>query len=162
MNDKIDTLHPINDLQTNIYPNIVSDNIPDGAVTESKIADGSIINSKIKESSISADKLIYDNTYDVEGITTETLSVEDSSTLGGKVTMNSDLIVKGTAYLTSPSITGFASVSGLSSPANMTISGKSGIEFIIGSNTLALPNDKEGTLALKEDILINASDVVIE
>ena len=160
MSDKIDTLHPKDDLETNIYPNIVSDNIPSGAITTDKIADGAVTGAKIASATITNDNLVYDNTYIVEGVTTETLYVEDTSTIGGKVTMKSDLIVNGTAYLTSPSITGFASVSGLASPANMTISGKDGIEFIVGSYTIALPN-KEGTIALKEDILINATDVEI-
>lgn len=37
MADKIDTLHPKNDLDTNLYPNIKSDNIPDKAITPEKL-----------------------------------------------------------------------------------------------------------------------------
>lgn len=161
MANKIDTLHPKDDLETNIYPNIVSDNIPSNAITTDKIADGAVTGAKIASDTITNDNLVYDNTYDVEGVQTETLFVEDTATIDGKATLKSDLIVNGTAYLTSPSITGFASVSGLASPASMTISGKDGIELIVGSNIMALPTNKAGTIALKEDILINATDVEI-
>lgn len=42
MSDKITTLHPYDDDSTNVYPNIKSENIPDGSVTESKL-DPSIV-----------------------------------------------------------------------------------------------------------------------
>lgn len=36
--DIIDTLHPQNDLETSLYPNIVAQNIPTGAVSKDKLA----------------------------------------------------------------------------------------------------------------------------
>ena len=47
--DKISTLHPKGDLTTNIYPNIVADNIPSGAITADKIASKTITNSELAD-----------------------------------------------------------------------------------------------------------------
>lgn len=47
MANKITTLHPSGDLNTNVYPNILSDNIPNNAITQAKITDGAISQSKM-------------------------------------------------------------------------------------------------------------------
>ena len=47
--DKISTLHPKGDLTTNIYPNIVADNIPNGAITADKIASKTITDSELAD-----------------------------------------------------------------------------------------------------------------
>lgn len=47
MSNKITTLHPSGDLNTNVYPNILSDNIPSNAITQAKINDGAISTSKM-------------------------------------------------------------------------------------------------------------------
>ena len=183
MANKIDTLHPKDDLETNIYPNIVSDNIPSNAITTDKIKDGSVTNNKLDDGCVTNDK-IKDDTILGSKINTNTnitcntleatniigtqmigqyvqadiqlqanndLNVLGSSTLKGKVIANGDLIVNGTAYFTSPSITGVASVSGLKSPANMAISAVTDIDFIIGDYTISVPK-ASGTIALKSEV----------
>ena len=183
MANKIDTLHPKDDLETNIYPNIVSDNIPSNAITTDKIKDGSVTNTKLDDGCVTNDK-IKDDTILGSKINTNTnitcntleatniigtqmigqyvqadiqlqanndLNVLGSSTLKGKVIANGDLIVNGTAYFTSPSITGVASVSGLKSPANMAISAVTDIDFIIGDYTISVPK-ASGTIALKSEV----------
>lgn len=57
MADKITTLHPKNDLTTDLYPNIKADNIPSNAIDSSKIDDGSIINSKIGAGAVTSTKI---------------------------------------------------------------------------------------------------------
>lgn len=57
MGNKIDTLHPKGDLTTDLYPNIISDNIPNGAITNNKIADNTISGAKLTTNSVDTNKI---------------------------------------------------------------------------------------------------------
>lgn len=45
--NKITTLHPINDPTTNLYPNIIAENIPEGSIDDSKVKDHGLSESKL-------------------------------------------------------------------------------------------------------------------
>jgi len=57
MADTIQTLHLKDDPTTNVFPNIVGDNIPDGAVVESKLGASSVTSTKIASSAVTAGKI---------------------------------------------------------------------------------------------------------
>ena len=75
MADTITTLHPENNTDENLYPNIKAENIPDNAITTSKIANGSINASKMGYNSING------TTHIINGsITNEKMDINSIST----------------------------------------------------------------------------------
>ena len=128
--------------------------LADGAVTNIKIADGTIEGSKLKDTYITEELLQTELAKKVNLSGDETIS--GVKTFSDKVKLSGDLIVNGTAYLTSPSISGYASISGLVSPASMSIGATNDIDFVIGENTISVPK-ATGTLALISDVESEAS-----
>ena len=57
MSDLIKTLHKKGDNTVNVYPNIKSENIPDGAITTAKINDNAVTTAKISNNAITYSKL---------------------------------------------------------------------------------------------------------
>ena len=57
MSELIKTLHKKGDASTEIYPNIKTNNIPDGAVTTTKIADNSVTTAKISDGAVTTAKI---------------------------------------------------------------------------------------------------------
>lgn len=60
MANVITTLHPENQEDINLYPNIISDNIPRNAITKEKIDNNAIDTSKIEDGSVTRNKLSED------------------------------------------------------------------------------------------------------
>ena len=58
MSEIITTLHEKGQATNEVYPNIKSDNIPEGAVTTPKIANLSVNTSKLDDSSVTTDKIV--------------------------------------------------------------------------------------------------------
>lgn len=81
--DKISTLHPKGDLTTNIYPNIVADNIPNGAITAEKIASKTITDSELADHCI--DNLIL-GLLSVETENIANLSITTEKIVNGSIT----------------------------------------------------------------------------
>lgn len=63
MSDVITNLHPKDDNTVNLRPNIVSDNIPTGAVTTDKINDAAVTTAKIADESITNTKIADNSVY---------------------------------------------------------------------------------------------------
>lgn len=57
MADIITTLHPENQAQDNLYPNIKPENIPPQAITGDRLAQGSVTTEKMVDGTVTADKL---------------------------------------------------------------------------------------------------------
>lgn len=57
MSDIITTLHPKGTPTDNLYPNIKSDNIPSGAVTNAKIGSNAVTSGKITDSAVTTNKI---------------------------------------------------------------------------------------------------------
>ena len=91
MANLIKQLHKKNDNTTNIYPNILSDNIPNDAVTTdkiinnaittAKISDGAVTTGKILDASITTDKLLNN------AVTTD--KIANNSITNSKIVSNS-------------------------------------------------------------------------
>lgn len=81
-----ETLKKKNDLSVEVYPNIETQNIPDGAVTTDKINDGAVTTDKIQDSAVTTSK-IQDS-----AVTTGKLASNSVST--GKLASNSVTTVK--------------------------------------------------------------------
>ena len=63
MSDVITNLHPKDDNTVNLRPNIVSDNIPSGAVTTDKINDAAVTTAKINDAAITNTKIADGSVY---------------------------------------------------------------------------------------------------
>ena len=57
MAEIITTLHKKGDASVDVYPNIKSDNIPNGAITNAKIADNAISTAKLQDTSVTTAKI---------------------------------------------------------------------------------------------------------
>ncbi len=90
MSNIIDTLHPKGSLTDNLYPNILSDNIPDAAINTAKIADGSITSAKIGNYEVKSTNLDDDSVSTAklidQSVTNTKLS--DNSISSGKIRSN--------------------------------------------------------------------------
>ena len=59
MPDILQTLHLESDPSTNVYPNILAGNIPNGAIDENKIASNSISSAKLQNGSVIPSKIVF-------------------------------------------------------------------------------------------------------
>lgn len=60
MSQIVETLKKKGDTSVDVYPNIITDNIPASAVTSAKIADGAITSAKIANGAINTDVMMVD------------------------------------------------------------------------------------------------------
>lgn len=116
MSDIITTLKEKGTPTNSVYPNIVGDNIPNNAVTNTKIADGSITTNKIVDGAITTIKINdgavtinklenniqnaitnFNNIYDedLSEISVDNLELTNDAQIGGNVTIDNDLRVSG-------------------------------------------------------------------
>lgn len=58
MADLIETLHKKGDASTRVFPNIISDNIPNGAITTYKITDNAVTTNKIVDGAVTTNKIV--------------------------------------------------------------------------------------------------------
>ncbi len=117
MSEILQTLRKKNDTSVEVYPNIKSDNIPsgavteakinDGAVTENKIGSGAVTSSKIGDGAVTLDKVedniknavnSFNNIYDDDlgELSVDTLETTDDVQIGGNVIIDNNLKVSGT------------------------------------------------------------------
>lgn len=116
MSDIITTLKEKGTPTNSVYPNIVSDNIPNNAITNTKIADGSITTNKIVDGAITTNKIVdgaitinklennaknainnFNSIYDADlsEITVDNLELINDAQIGGNVNIDNDLRVSG-------------------------------------------------------------------
>jgi len=77
MSDLIKTLHPQNNIEDNVYPNIIADNIPDSSISSSKLDSTLLttINNKANSSDISDKKI----TITQNGVTKGSFTLNQTS-----------------------------------------------------------------------------------
>ena len=96
MSEILQTLRKKNDTSVEVYPNIKSANIPDGAVTTAKINDGAVTLDKVEDdikNAINSFNSIYD--ADLDEISVDSLEVTNDVQIGGNVNIDNDLKVDG-------------------------------------------------------------------
>lgn len=78
MSDIITTLHPKGTPTDNLYPNIKSDNIPNGAVTSVKIQDSAVTTNKINNGAVTSAKIdskaVTESKIDDNAVTTDKIN----------------------------------------------------------------------------------------
>ena len=90
--DKYQTLREKDNPSNNVFPNIKTQNIPDGAITTAKIADYNITESKLASNSVSTGKILNSSiTNDkLSANSVSTSKVQDGSITIGKLGLGND------------------------------------------------------------------------
>jgi len=98
MSDLIKTLHPQNNIEDNVYPNIIADNIPDSSISSSKLNSTLLttINNKANSSDISDKKItitqsgVTKGSFTLNQTSNSVIALDNGSSMGLVVNINTN------------------------------------------------------------------------
>jgi len=98
MSDLIKTLHPQNNIEDNVYPNIIADNIPDSSISSSKLDSTLLttINNKANSSDISDKKItitqngVTKGSFTLNQTSNSVIALDNGSSMGLVVNINTN------------------------------------------------------------------------